>query len=163
MNGKAERAIRILLERTRSTLIGYGDLHGKIYWIWNPRTGKIVRASAVKFNEGPDYVPDDDAKEAEYEAVFADTSVEEVEEASAKKVTKGVQFVPTLSPVYMPAEETYTPIAPAQQQSEPQAGKEKDYGPDRQQQLPSPRQTPEPRTRYIDIRYKWIIENVSQG
>jgi hypothetical protein len=36
-------------------LIGYGDGHGKIYWIWNEDDGKIVRASAVKFNEEPSF------------------------------------------------------------------------------------------------------------
>ncbi len=36
----------------KGRLIGYIDLHGKIYWIWNPETGAIVRASAVRFNEG---------------------------------------------------------------------------------------------------------------
>ena len=47
--------------------------------MWNPTTYKIVRVSAVKFNEGLDSVPNDDvADDVEYEAVFVDsTSVEE--------------------------------------------------------------------------------------
>jgi hypothetical protein len=64
----------------KGRLVGYVDLYGKIYWIWNPETGAIVRASAVCFNEGLDYIPDDDVyKEAEFEAVFADSTTEEAE------------------------------------------------------------------------------------
>jgi hypothetical protein len=63
----------------KGRLIGYADLHGKIYWVWNPKTSEIVRASAVKFNEGEDYRPDDDCEGPEYEAVFADTTIEEDE------------------------------------------------------------------------------------
>ena len=58
----------------KGRLIGYIDLYGKIYWIQNLQTGAIVRVSAVCFNEGPDYTPDDDVyREVEYEAVFADS------------------------------------------------------------------------------------------
>ncbi|EAQ84778.1 hypothetical protein CHGG_08792 [Chaetomium globosum CBS 148.51] len=70
----------------KGRLIGYADLHGKIYWIWNPKTGKIIRASAVKFNEGPDFVPDEDVgTDVEYEAVFTDTTTQEEEEAVVEK------------------------------------------------------------------------------
>ena len=70
----------------KGRLIGYADLHGKIYWIWNPVTGKIVRANAVKFNEGPDYVPDDDVyKNVEYEAVFTGTASEEEDAIVSKE------------------------------------------------------------------------------
>jgi hypothetical protein len=62
----------------KERLIGYVDLYSKIYWIWNPQTGAIVRASTVRFNEGPNYTPDDDVyREVEYEAVFADSTVQE--------------------------------------------------------------------------------------
>ncbi|CCC14609.1 hypothetical protein SMACR_09710 [Sordaria macrospora] len=41
-----------LEERSRpGRLIGYDDAHGRIYWIWDPETGQIIRASAVKFVE----------------------------------------------------------------------------------------------------------------
>lgn len=30
----------------KGRLIGYADLHSKIYWVWNPTTGKIIRATA---------------------------------------------------------------------------------------------------------------------
>jgi hypothetical protein len=65
----------------KGRLIGYADLHGKIYWIWNPSTGEIVRASAVRFNEGPDFVPDDDVATEVYEAIFTDSTSEEEERA----------------------------------------------------------------------------------
>ncbi len=66
----------------KGCLIGYADLHGKIYWIWNPGTGKIVRASVVRFNEGPDLVLNDDIVDVEYEAVITDMTSGEEEEAA---------------------------------------------------------------------------------
>ena len=66
----------------KGRLIGYADLYGKIYWIWNPGTGKIVCASVVRFNEGPDLVLDDDVVDAEYEVVITDMTSEEEEEAA---------------------------------------------------------------------------------
>ena len=35
----------------KGKLIGYSDLYGRIYYIWNPDEGIIVRVSAVRFNE----------------------------------------------------------------------------------------------------------------
>ncbi|KAK4206097.1 hypothetical protein QBC37DRAFT_254380, partial [Rhypophila decipiens] len=35
----------------KGRLIGYGDLHGRIYWIWDPELKKVIRATAVRFNE----------------------------------------------------------------------------------------------------------------
>ncbi|KAM7208572.1 hypothetical protein V8F06_014933, partial [Rhypophila decipiens] len=32
-------------------LIAYDDMNGRIYWIWNPEEGAVIRASAVRFNE----------------------------------------------------------------------------------------------------------------
>lgn len=61
----------------KGKLIGYVDLYGKIYWIWNPKTGAVVWASAVRFNKGPEYRPDDDALTTEYEAVFVDATTQE--------------------------------------------------------------------------------------
>lgn len=63
----------------KARLIGYADLHGKIYWLWNPQTDEIMRASAVRFNEGPDFQPDDDVA-ADYEVVFDDDTTDEEEE-----------------------------------------------------------------------------------
>jgi len=60
-------------------LIGYADLHGKIHWIWNPKIDTIVRASAVRFNEGPEFNLDDDV-DTEYEAASTDTISEEEED-----------------------------------------------------------------------------------
>lgn len=96
----------------KGRLIGYADVHGKIYWIWNPVTGTIVRASAVKFNEGNDYRKDDDMAIAEYEVVFNDTTVEEDESimvswrtASRQPTQKTVRFaaLPNSTPSDAPA------------------------------------------------------------
>ncbi|KAK4206199.1 hypothetical protein QBC37DRAFT_265259, partial [Rhypophila decipiens] len=119
----------------KGRLIGYGDLHGKIYWIWNPRTGAIVRANAVRFNEGPDYKPDNDAVAEEYEAVFADTTADELEEATATKITKQVRFAPTVAPGHQPPEQDFRPI------EAPVPEEKGDH--EQQQNLPTPRATPE--------------------
>ncbi len=37
----------------------------------------MVRASAVRFNEGPEYRPNNDALTTEYEAVFVDATTQE--------------------------------------------------------------------------------------
>ena len=66
----------------KGRLIGYADLYGKIYWIWNLSTRKIVCANIVRFNEGPDLVPDDDVVDTEYEAMITNTTSEEEEEAA---------------------------------------------------------------------------------
>lgn len=60
----------------RGKLIGYGDLHGRIYYIWNPDEGKIVRASAVQFNEGDKPPPEEE--EIPLKVYFADSTYEEV-------------------------------------------------------------------------------------
>ncbi|KAL2146802.1 hypothetical protein VTI28DRAFT_2283 [Corynascus sepedonium] len=65
-------------------LIGYADLHGKIHWIWNPKIDTIVRASAVRFNEGPEFNLDDDV-DTEYEAASTDTISEEEEDMVRKQ------------------------------------------------------------------------------
>ncbi len=66
----------------KGCLIGYVDLHRKIYWIWNPGTRKIVCASVVKFNERPDLVLDNDVVDVEYEVVITNTTFKEEEEAA---------------------------------------------------------------------------------
>ena len=84
---KRERSDKFAPRAVKGRLIGYADLHGKIYWIWNPATGEIVRANAVRFNEGPDFVEDDDIAEPQYEAVFADATSEEEEQAGRQWFT----------------------------------------------------------------------------
>jgi transposase InsO family protein len=52
-------------------LIGYDGR--KIYWIWLPKTNKIVRASSVRFYEGEeDLIDQRDDRELEYEVEFDD-------------------------------------------------------------------------------------------
>jgi len=62
----------------KGKLIGYGDLHGRIYYIWNPDEGVIVRASAVRFNE--DTKPSKEEEELPLEVQFSETTVEEVQD-----------------------------------------------------------------------------------
>lgn len=35
----------------KGKLLGYNNLHGRIYWVYLPAEGKVVRAGAVKFHE----------------------------------------------------------------------------------------------------------------
>jgi hypothetical protein len=78
---KRDKAEKFIPRAKKGRLIGYGDRHGKIYWIWNEDEGKIVRASAVRFNEGPSFDGKPDPTEPEFEVVFTDPTVEEVEES----------------------------------------------------------------------------------
>ncbi|KAL2138074.1 hypothetical protein VTI28DRAFT_7502 [Corynascus sepedonium] len=64
MNGKVERATRDILDKTRAIIIAYKI--PKRLW------------PVVRFNEGPDFKPDNDV-DTEYEAVFTDTISEEEE------------------------------------------------------------------------------------
>ncbi|KAK4170586.1 hypothetical protein QBC36DRAFT_316572 [Triangularia setosa] len=64
----------------KGKLIGYGDLHGRIYWVWDPELHKIVRVNAVKFNETEgSETPYPESEEHLYEAVFVDSTVAETE------------------------------------------------------------------------------------
>jgi hypothetical protein len=63
----------------KGQLIGYDGLHGKIFWIWIPEQGKIVRASAVRFHEHVQADKSDD-NAPEYEAIFEDPSPDEIEQ-----------------------------------------------------------------------------------
>ncbi|KAJ4286891.1 hypothetical protein N0V88_007835 [Collariella sp. IMI 366227] len=93
---KSERRIdsdKFTSRARKGRLIGYADLHGKIVWIWDPETDKIIRANAVHFNKGEDFQPDDDEykpnddeyKDNEYEVVFTDSTFAE-EEAAAQQI-----------------------------------------------------------------------------
>ena len=76
---KRDKADKFIPRAKKGRLIGYGDIHGKIYWIWNPTENKIIRASAVRFNEGPDFNAKPDEQEPQYEVVFTDPTVDEIE------------------------------------------------------------------------------------
>lgn len=68
----------------KAKLIGYVDMHGKIYWLWDPKTNKIIRASAVRFNDDIDTTSTTDTIQCapvEYEAAFTDTNIQETEQA----------------------------------------------------------------------------------
>jgi hypothetical protein len=91
-----EQSDKLAPRALKCKLIGYADVHGRLFWIWNPALNKIVRVSAVKFNESvpdpPGYVED---LSVEYEVVFTDSTVVEMEtvtitvpEAQAKAQAK---------------------------------------------------------------------------
>ena len=77
-----------LEERSRlGRLIGYADAHGRIYWIWDPETGQIIRASAVKFVEKDQ--PESSEKEAlQHAVVFSDQTVQEIRDVT----DSGIQY-----------------------------------------------------------------------
>ncbi|KAL2168975.1 hypothetical protein VTG60DRAFT_6617 [Thermothelomyces hinnuleus] len=132
----------------KARLICYADLHGKIYWVWNPVTGKVIRASAVRFNEGPDSTRDEDAF-VEYEAVFTDPTTEE-EEKAAQHCTALIHPDKTVQRVNF--REPKTEQRPQEQQPEEQPPQHEDYERtelpsekgDQQPQLPTPEPSPEP-------------------
>jgi hypothetical protein len=112
----------------KGRLIGYADLHGKIYWIWNPATDTIVRASAVRFNEGPDFKPDDDVEDTEYEAIFADTTSEEEE-----VVARTQESITLDHPTGKEGGLGHQPHQQEPQQQEPQQQEPHQQDPDQQQ------------------------------
>lgn len=68
-------------------MIGYDDMHGRIYWVWDPETGEIHRATAVIFDEvGAPKLPekDDDLKHG---VVFNETTVSEIEQLFPELIT----------------------------------------------------------------------------
>jgi hypothetical protein len=76
---KRDKADKFIPRAKKGRLIGYGDLHGKIYWIWNPTEKKIIRANAVRFDEGLDFNTKVDDQEPQYEVVFTDPTIDEIE------------------------------------------------------------------------------------
>ncbi|KAK4220983.1 hypothetical protein QBC38DRAFT_152418 [Podospora fimiseda] len=57
----------------KGKLIGYGDLHGRIYWVWDPELHKIIRVNAVRFNETEgSETRHPESEEQLHEAVFVD-------------------------------------------------------------------------------------------
>lgn len=63
----------------KGRLLGYGDQHGRIYWIWDPETKEIIYASAVQFNE--DDHKQDDLGHIPHAVSFAESTVEEAMQA----------------------------------------------------------------------------------
>jgi len=112
---KRDNSDKFAPKAEKGRLIGYADLHGKIYWVWNPVTDKIARASAVRFNEGPDIRPDDDV-ETEYEAVFVDTTSEEEKAA--------FQAQETITLTHPTGKEQQVGYQPQQQEAEEQQEEE---------------------------------------
>src|SRR5580692_1150613 len=59
-------------------LIGYIDQQGRLFWVWLPDEGRIIKASAVKFNEGDTDDDDKISENVEYEAVLDDPTVHDI-------------------------------------------------------------------------------------
>ncbi len=135
---------KFIVRAERGQLISYADLYSKLYQVQNLTIGKIVRATIVRFNEGPDFEPNDDV-EAEYKAVVTNLISEE-EDAAVK------------------AQERITLIYPDkriqdisfQQQEDLESEKEDKLEPLSQQpaqtqQLPTPKATLELQNSYSDL------------
>ncbi|KAA8622110.1 hypothetical protein SMACR_00052 [Sordaria macrospora] len=75
-----------LEERSRpGRLIGYADAHGRIYWIWDPETGQIIRASAVKFVE-KDQSESSEKEALQHAVVFSDQTVQEIRDVTDSSI-----------------------------------------------------------------------------
>lgn len=72
---------KFIVRVEKGKFIGYVDIYGKIYWVWNLVIDKVVKVNVVKFNEGDFYRFDDDEyKDIEYEVVFIDSIIVEEED-----------------------------------------------------------------------------------
>ena len=71
----------------RGKFLGYDDNYGKICWIWDPETGAIIRASAVKFIEDDDKPKDPAIEAIPHGVFFSDQSIEEIKEVVDSGVT----------------------------------------------------------------------------
>jgi hypothetical protein len=143
----------------KGRLIGYADLHGKIFWIWNEKTGRVVRASAVKFNEGNPAVREEDALDpaVEYEVLFTDTSTEEERGAIQHWVTvtqpdKTVKTVTIREPVRDP--EPREEEGPHHEESTVEKS-HRQQGP-----LPTPEPSPEPEGNRENDNPQWDGDDV---
>src|SRR5580692_982720 len=61
----------------KGLLIGYIDQRGRLFWIWLPEEGRIIKVSAVKFRES-DTDNDKIDENIEYEAVLDDPTVYDI-------------------------------------------------------------------------------------
>jgi hypothetical protein len=59
-------------------LIGYIHQRGRLFWIWLPEKGRIIKASAVKFRESDTDGDDKIGENVEYEAVLDDPTVYDI-------------------------------------------------------------------------------------
>jgi hypothetical protein len=62
----------------KGLLIGYIDQRGRLFWIWLPEEGRIIKASAVKFQESDTDDSDKIYENVEYEAVLDDPTVHDI-------------------------------------------------------------------------------------
>ena len=68
----------------RGHLVGYADLNGRIFHIWDPEHKQLIKASAVRFL-GPDenQLPEEQA--LDHAVIFSDQSIEEVDKVLESK------------------------------------------------------------------------------
>jgi hypothetical protein len=149
---KRDNSDKFAPRANKGRLIGYADLRGKIYWIWDPIADKVIRASAVRFNEGPDFKPNDDV---EYKAVLKDATTEE-EEAMVRGYELAPQAMPTQDVRQQEPDDSH------QQQAQPEVGQQEQDDDDsfdwfdaedtqeeqpEQTQLPTPEPSASPESR----------------
>ncbi len=77
---KQGQSDKFTVRAEKGWLIGYANLYSKLYQVQNLTIGKIVQATIVYFNEGPDFEPNDNI-EAKYKAVFTNLTSKEKDTA----------------------------------------------------------------------------------
>jgi hypothetical protein len=129
----------------KAKLIAYGDLHGRIYTLWDPVLRKIVRANSVRFNEDQS-IEDDDGDEP-LGVTFTDHTVAEIERdielVEVKFAESRSQSTKTSTPstVITPQEQSQQRSAGPPAVEPPEASL---HTPKDQHYLPSPTASPPP-------------------
>jgi len=125
----------------KAKLLGYGDLNGRFYWLWDPELRQVVRASTVKFNEKDDPSDNQDDQNDPIGVFFTDQTIQEIEEAVLKvkvRLPGDAEGDPTPDLVSGHDDETLTENAPTAPQN-----KENPQDTERRpQNLPSPPLSP---------------------
>lgn len=68
----------------RGHLVGYADLNGRIFHIWDPEHKQLIKASAVRFLE-PDENQSPEEQALDHAVIFSDQSIEEVDRVLESK------------------------------------------------------------------------------
>ncbi len=135
---------KFTIRAKKGRLISYANLYSKLYQVQNPTIGKIVRATTVRFNEGPNFEPNNDV-EAKYKAVFTNLTSKEEDAAikAQERITlihpnKRIQDIGFQQQEDLESEKKDKPEPPSQQLAQTQ-------------QLPTPKATLEPQNSYSDL------------
>jgi hypothetical protein len=71
----------------KGLLIGYIDQRGRLFWVWLPEEGRIIKATAVKFHESDTNDHNENLENVEYEAVLDDPTVHDILQDSGATTT----------------------------------------------------------------------------